>query len=87
LQSQIRPYDDLRRETTPQLETTLALSVVVRWEPVRTAVNGTLVARPVRMTLAAPWCRRFNHERRVRLLLGDHGIVAKSPKGLRQVGH
>ena len=26
------------------------LSVVVRWEPTLTVVNGTLVARPVRLT-------------------------------------
>jgi hypothetical protein len=26
------------------------LSVVVRWIPIKTAVNGTLVARPPRMT-------------------------------------
>jgi hypothetical protein len=31
-----------------QFEVALALSVVVRWGPVRTAVNGTVVARPVR---------------------------------------
>jgi hypothetical protein len=35
--------------------------------------------------LGIPWRRRFNHDRRVRLLLGDHGIVAKSPEGSRQV--
>jgi hypothetical protein len=50
LQSQIGPYDDLRAETTAQLKATLALSVVVRWEPVGTAVNGTLVARRVMTT-------------------------------------
>jgi hypothetical protein len=30
----------------------MALSVVVRWGPVRTVANGTLVARPVSTTLA-----------------------------------
>ena len=30
--------------------TTVVLSVVVRWEPTLTLVNGTLVARPVRLT-------------------------------------
>ena len=29
--------------------TTVVLSVVVRWEPTLTLVNGTLVARPVRL--------------------------------------
>jgi hypothetical protein len=29
---------------------TVVLSVVVRWEPTLTLVNGTLVARPVRLT-------------------------------------
>jgi hypothetical protein len=33
------------------VEAVLALSVVVRSSPSETAVNGTLVARPVRMTL------------------------------------
>jgi hypothetical protein len=34
-----------------QVEAASVLSVVVRWGPVGTAVNGTLVARPARMTL------------------------------------
>jgi hypothetical protein len=36
-----------------QVEEALALSVVVRWEPVRTALNGRVVARPPRMTPAS----------------------------------
>jgi hypothetical protein len=32
----------------------VVLSVRVRWGPVMTAVNGTLVARPVRTTLVQP---------------------------------
>jgi hypothetical protein len=36
-----------------QVEEASALSVVVRWGPVMTAVNGTLVARPPRMTLVS----------------------------------
>jgi hypothetical protein len=49
-QSQIGQDRYLRRQGTAQVEAVLALSVVVRWGPVRTAVNGTLVARPSRMT-------------------------------------
>ena len=45
-QSQIGQDCDLRRKRTVQVGEALTLSVVVRWEPVRTAVNGTLVARP-----------------------------------------
>jgi hypothetical protein len=33
-----------------QVTAAVALSVVVRWEPGRTVVNGTLVAQPVRST-------------------------------------
>ena len=42
-----------------QVEAASWLSVVVRWGPFRNAVNGTLVARSVRMTLhtAAPLAR------------------------------
>jgi hypothetical protein len=47
LQSQIGGDHHLRRKRTAQVEATVALSVVVRWGPVRTAVNGTVVARPV----------------------------------------
>jgi hypothetical protein len=36
---------------TVQVEAASWLSVVVRSQPFSTAVNGTLVARPVRMTL------------------------------------
>ena len=52
LQSQIGPCRYLRRHGTTQVEAASSLSVVVRPGPLRTAVNGTLVARPVRMTLA-----------------------------------
>jgi hypothetical protein len=36
------------------VEVELALSVVVRWGPVMTAVNGTLVARPAGTTMLPP---------------------------------
>jgi hypothetical protein len=43
-----------------QVEEASALSVVVRWIPVMTAVNGTLVAWPVRMTLLQPGAVALN---------------------------
>jgi hypothetical protein len=49
-QSQIGQHRYLRLERTVQVEEASALSVVVRWIPIKTAVNGTLVARPPRMT-------------------------------------
>jgi hypothetical protein len=44
-QSQIEQDRYLRKRLTTQVEAAPALSVVVRWGPVRTAVNGRLVAR------------------------------------------
>ena len=49
-QSQIGQDHYLLWQRTAQVEAASALSVVVRWELVRTAVTGTLVARPVRTT-------------------------------------
>jgi hypothetical protein len=46
LQSQIGRFAHVRGWGTAQVAATSALSVVVRWGPFRTAVNGTLVARP-----------------------------------------
>jgi hypothetical protein len=54
----------------------VVLSVVVRWGPVMTAVTGTLVARPVRVT-CIQWCYWLHLERRVRPVLGGHRIVGK----------
>jgi hypothetical protein len=54
----------------------VVLSVVVRWGPVMTAVNGMLVARPVRVT-SIQWCCWLHLDRRVRLVLGGHRIVGK----------
>src|SRR4029450_7207528 len=44
----------------------VVLSVVVRWGPVRTVVNGTLVARPARTTLAPAGSNSHRLHRRVR---------------------
>jgi hypothetical protein len=41
-----------------QVEAAVALPVSVRWGPVGTAVNGTVVARPARATLVGPGQRR-----------------------------
>jgi hypothetical protein len=40
----------LGRESAAQVTAAVVLSVVVRLGPIRTFVDGTLVARPVRMT-------------------------------------
>ena len=42
------------KKRTTQVEGPGALSVVVRWGPVRTVVNGTLVARSARTTFMGP---------------------------------
>jgi hypothetical protein len=52
-QSQIERDCHLQRQRTAQVKTGMALSVVVRWRPVRAFVNGTLVARPARTTFTA----------------------------------
>jgi len=53
-QSHIGPVRHLRRQGTVPVEAAGALSVTVRWGPVRTAVNGTLLARPARTTFIEP---------------------------------
>jgi hypothetical protein len=50
LQSQIGLCCHLRGWRTALVEAALALSVVARSGPLRTLVNGTVVARPVRLT-------------------------------------
>jgi hypothetical protein len=55
LQSQIGPVGHLRLQETAQVEVAVALSVIVRWGPARTAVNGTVVARPA-TTFGMPGC-------------------------------
>jgi hypothetical protein len=47
-QSQIGHERYLLWQRTAQVEAPSVLSVVVRWRPVKTDVNGTIVARPVR---------------------------------------
>jgi hypothetical protein len=76
-QSQIGQDCDLRLERTVQVEDASALSAVVRWEPFRTAVNGTLVARPPRMTLVSGCAVGSTLDCRVRPVLGDHPLVAR----------
>jgi hypothetical protein len=76
----------LRGRGTAQVEATSWLSVVARSGPCRTAVNGTLVARPSRMT---PLCGRAVGSTltlRVRVVLREHRLVGKSPEGSRQPG-
>jgi hypothetical protein len=67
LQSQIGQVRCLGRRGSALVEAALALSVVVRSGPVRTAVNGTLVARPVRMFWIRCGATGSHLDRRVRL--------------------
>jgi hypothetical protein len=69
-----------------QVDAASWLSVVVRSGPFRTAVNGTLVARPSRMTPSTRSRWWLHLDRRVSFLLGDHRLVGKSLKGSRQPG-
>ena len=48
LQSQIGRDFHLQRQRTALVRAASVLPVVVRWDPLTTAVNGTLVVRPVR---------------------------------------
>jgi hypothetical protein len=63
LQSQFGQGRHLRRERRTQVETAVALSVGVRWGPVGTAVNGTVVARPDGGSLSRIVVFRSNHSR------------------------
>jgi hypothetical protein len=83
-QSQIERDCHLQRQRTAQVKTGMALSVVVRWRPVRAVVNGTLVARPARTTFTA-WQRRHQLGRRVRPVRGDKGLVGKPLQTARQL--
>jgi hypothetical protein len=84
LQSQFGRCCHLRGWGPALVERAAALSVVVRWGPLRTSVNGTLVARPLRTTPSNPSCLRFHPDRRVRPVLGDYRLVGKSLEGSRQ---
>jgi hypothetical protein len=54
LPSQIGQDCHLGRHGMAQVERAMALSVVVPWIPVGTAVNGMVAARPARTTVAGP---------------------------------
>jgi hypothetical protein len=72
LQSQIGRGSHLRGWGTAQVEAAVALSVGVCWGPVRTVVNGTVVARPPWMTqgtrslreASSAWRQARAHRRR-----------------------
>jgi hypothetical protein len=83
LQSQIGRDRHLQRCDAAQVDAASALSVVVRSGPVRTAVNGTPVARPPRMTPESA-CALLRPDPTVRPVFGDHRLVGKSPEGSRQ---
>jgi hypothetical protein len=65
-----------------QVEATLALSVVVRWGLVRTAVNGTLVARPARTTFIGRGVDGRQLDWRAGAVLGDRLPRGQEPGGL-----
>jgi hypothetical protein len=73
LASQIGRCCHLQRRVTVQVEAASWLPVAVRSEPFRTAVNGTLVARPARMTLAYRGAAGG---------LGEHPIAARRGEGV-----
>src|SRR4029453_9640716 len=75
-QSQIVQDCHLRRRGRALVECAAALSVVVRWEPVRTVVNGRLVARPGRRP-TTDWRPGFHADRRVRPVPGDQRLLGK----------
>jgi hypothetical protein len=54
-QSQIGRTRYLRRCEAGQVDAASALSVAVRWKPVMTVVNGTLVARPASTKMLQTW--------------------------------
>jgi hypothetical protein len=52
----------------------------VRWIPLVPAAYGMWVARPARTTVLRTWRRWLQLCQRVRPVLGDHRLVAKSPQ-------
>jgi hypothetical protein len=85
-QSQIGRCPYLRRRGSAQVEAASWLSVVVRSEPFRTAVNGTLAARPARTTMLAPSGDGSQLDGRVRPVRGDPPARGQEPEGSRQLG-
>ena len=87
LQSQIGQNRCHLRGWGPALvERAAALSMIDRSAPVETAVNGTLVARPLRTTPSNPSYLWFHPDRTVRPILGGHCLVGKSLEGLAAAG-
>jgi hypothetical protein len=64
-----------------QVEATVVLSVVVRSGPVKTAVNGTVVARPARVKPIQSWRRPYQLGRWARPVLGDNEPRWQAPEG------
>jgi hypothetical protein len=71
-QSQIGQGRHLRRRGAAQVEVALVLSVAVRSGPVKTVVNGTLVARRRGRTWLKPGGDGHQLDRRVRPVPADH---------------
>ena len=70
-----------------QVALDVVLSVAVRWGPVGSFVNGTLVARLAREDdLAYDWRRWLQLDRRVRPVLGDQLSRGQAAKAARQLG-
>lgn len=77
LQSQIGQASHLWRRGNVQVEAIPALSVIIRWGPVRTAANGTLVARLASTTLLKRGSDGRQLGRWVRPGQGDTSLVGK----------
>jgi hypothetical protein len=77
LQSRFVGDCHLRRRRAAQVAAAVVLSVVVRCGPFRTAVNGTLVARPARMTSVPGGAVGSQPDRRERSVRADHCVVGK----------
>ena len=67
-----------------QVQDASRLSVVDRSGPFMTVVNGTLVARPPRMSQVSGCAVVPSPDPTVRLVFGDRCLVGKSPEGSRQ---
>jgi hypothetical protein len=83
-QSQIGQDSHLRRHGTAQAKGPSVLSVVVRWGPFGTAVNGTLVARPAEQRCSHLAATAPSSPRRGGPSSVTHRLVGKNPEGSRQ---